>query len=214
MIIRTVAAAAAVLVASLAAQAAPVTLITGATQGLYNAGIGTLLNGTSAAFPTTGDPTLDFTVAPDLSAAATPLGAWLSTPATPGGAWSGPQAIPATWTVGTETAIIYEFDAGPTGLASLNAQFGVDNGIFVWLNGVFMGGHLRPGGVTLGEFQFSVGALAAGTHYLQVLREDHGGATGYAVSIMGQTRDLPEPATLALVGAALLGLGLRRRARG
>ncbi len=207
-----IAAVATLAVAAAASQAAPVTLIDGTTQGRYNSAIGTLLNGTSSAFPTSGDPSLDFTIAPDLSAAAAVLGNWLSTPAAPGGSWSGLQAIPATWTVGTETAIIYAIDAGD-GLDNVVASFGVDNGIFVWLDGVFLGGHMRPGGAVLGEFTRNIGALSAGTHYLQVLREDHGGATGYAVSVTGERLRIPEPGTPGLLVLALAAASLMRHRR-
>jgi hypothetical protein len=208
-----IAAALTLALASASSQAAPVTLVDGTTQGRYNSAIGTLLNGTSAAFPTAGDPVLDFAVAPDLLAAAAVLGDWLTTPAAPGGSWTGLQAIPAGWTVGTETAIIYAIDAGD-GLDNVIASFGVDNGIFVWLDGVFLGGHMRPGGSVLGEFTRNLGALSAGTHYLQVLREDHGGATGYAVSVTGERRQMPEPGTLGLLGVALAGAAWSRRRRG
>jgi hypothetical protein len=61
------------------------------------------------------------------------------------------------------------------------AEFGVDNGMFVWLDGEFIGGALRPGGVVLGEHTFNLGDLGAGTHYLQLLLEDHGLTNGFAV---------------------------------
>ena len=201
---------AAVLVAG-AAQAGTVTLINNATTGLYNNGIGTLLNNSSAAFPTAGDPTVHFNSAPSLAAAATQLGNWLTNPAAPGGSWgASAQAIPGSWTVGTEDAIIYAFDAG-AGLTNFSASFGVDNGIFVWLDGVFLGGDMAPGSAVAGEYTYTAAALSAGTHYLQVLREDHGGGTGYSVNVTANT--VPEPGSLALAGLALLAASrLRRRA--
>ncbi len=200
------------LTAATVAQAAPTTLVDNSTTGLYNQDIGTLLNGTSSAFPTLTDPTQTFTTAPDLSAAAGPLGNWLSNPAAPGGAWSGTQAIPTGWAVTTETAIIYTIDAG-AGLTNLNALFGIDNGIFVWFDGVFMGGNMAPGGASLGEFSFSLASVSAGLHYLQVLREDHGGATGYLVDVSAERAAVPEPASLGLSVLALGVLPLLRRRR-
>jgi hypothetical protein len=202
------------------APAQAVTLVDGTTLGLYNNSIGNTLNGTSVAFPAAGDPTLDFGPGspPDLSAAAAVLGTWLTTPAAPGGAWSGPQAIPGGWAVNTETAIIYEIDGGANGFNNVIANFGTDNGIFVWLNGTFLGGHLRPGGVFLGEFSLNIGNLGSGLNYLQVLLEDHGGGTGYAVGVTGDPNDppgVPVPAALPLLAAGLgaLGFAARRRSK-
>lgn len=212
-----------------AAQAA--TLVNTSTQGLYNSGLGTLLDGSNplgggvAMFPLAnvagGDPILDIPAGtpPDLSIVDTQLANWLTTPATPGGAWSaGKVAIPLSWAVNTETAIIYELDGGAAGLNNVIASFGVDNGIFVWLNGTFLGGQLRPGGVTPGEFTLNIGDVGAGKNFLQILREDHGGSTGYTVAVTGDLAPVsvvPLPAAGWLLIAGLGGLGaLRRKSRG
>jgi hypothetical protein len=197
-----------------ATMAPAATLVDGTTMGLYNSGIGTVLNGTSAAFPSAGDPTQNFAVAPDLSPAAAALGDWLTNPARPGGTWSDdPVAIPRNWTVQHETAVIYEIDGGATGLSDVVASIGVDNGIFVWLNGEFIGGNMAPGGARAGEYVYDLGDLAAGTNYLQLLREDHGGGTGFSISVTGETAAVPLPASALLLLAGLGGLGaLRRRA--
>lgn len=210
------------------AQAA--TLIDGGTQGLYNSGLGVALDGSNplggglSMFPlanvAAGDPVLDIPAGtpPDLSIVSSELGNWLTDPANPGGTWSaGNVAIPATWAVNTETAIIYELDGGATGLSNVMASFGVDNGIFVWLNGTFLGGHLRPGGVTPGEFSLNIGNVGAGMNFLQILREDHGGGTGYSVSVTGdaaQVGVIPLPAAGWLLLAGLGGMAALRRRQG
>ncbi len=147
---------------------------------------------------------------PDLSTAATMLGGWLTDPMNPGGSWSAaPQAIPSAWTVNTETAIIYEIDSGATGFENVSARFGTGNGIFVWLNGVFQGGQVRPDEALLGELTLSLGDLTPGAHFLQVLREDHGVATGYAVQVEGEPpiATVPAPGAIGLMVSALGVLG-------
>ncbi len=219
---RTFCALAFVVATSGIAQAA--TLIDGTTTGLYNSGIGQDLDGTNPfggnfMFPTQnssgGDPALDIPAAnePDLSSASGALGNWLTNPAAPGGSWSaGPVGIPANWAVNSETAIIYQINGGASGFNNVMASFGVDNGIFVWLNGVFLGGHLRPGGATAGEFTLTIGTLGSGISFLQVLREDHGGGTGYNVEVTGDVAAvIPLPAAGWLMLAGLGGLAAARR---
>ena len=213
----------------MAGSATAATLIANTTLGYYNDGIGTDLDGTNpfgatfmfpAADVAGGDPVLDFGPGdePDLSTAATALGSWLTNPAAPGGSWSATtMAIPTSWAINDETAIIYEIDGGAAGIDNVSASFGVDNGVFVWLNGTFLGGHLRPGGSTLGEFMLSLGNLGAGMNYLQVLREDHGGASGYSVLVTGDVNmaPVPLPATgLLLIGGLALFAGHRRKKQG
>lgn len=210
-------AASACLLAATSATAA--VILSNASTGRYNSALGTTLdtNSNTAPFPCAnvgcGDANLSFATAPDLSAAAGALGNWLTTPAAPGGSWSAAgQAIPLNWAVNTETAIIYDINAG-SGLVNLNLRLGTDNGVFVWLDGVYRFGARAGGGAALGEYTLSLPDLA-GIHHLQILREDHGGGTGFAIELTadrGPVGTTPEPSGIALLGLGLAALAARRR---
>jgi hypothetical protein len=176
-----------------------VTLVQTSDPGFYNNSIGTVLNltngGEGGPFPVTNDSTLNFPTAPDLSAASGALGNWLTDPGSLNANWSAEASIPNSWTPGDEVAIIYEFNT--LGATNVVANFGVDNGFFAWLDGNYLFGARAGGGPILGEYSLNLGDLAAGTHYLQLLLEDHGGSNGYAVQITADTfisAPVPEPA--------------------
>jgi hypothetical protein len=186
-----VAVVAALLWATPAFPQSPAVLVDDTTPGRYNAALGTALDATQPQFPCAGslcgDPTINPAPEPDLSSVSSILGGWLTNPASFNANWGGPQAIPLSWDIDSETAIVYEIDAGPCGVENVTGSFGVDNGIFVWVNGAYMFGALAPGPAILGEYAVSLGNLPPGMNFLQILREDHGGASGYSVEISGTT---------------------------
>lgn len=215
--------AAVVTVAASVSAAQAATLIDNSTQGYYNNGIGTKLDATNVVngvsmFPKTGDywVTYDASHAPDLTAATSALGAWLTDPTNAGGSWSSaPVAIPTSWTVKHEDAVIYELNGGTTGLANVLASITVDNGVYVWLNGQFVGGGMAAKNQN-STFSFDLGNLGAGANYLQLLREDHGGKTAYGISVSGDfaaPAAVPLPASGLLLAGAAAGLTALRRRR-
>lgn len=196
---------------------ASVILVRTGDPGFYNDSLGTILNGTNGGntptgyFPTTDDSTVQFPLAPDLSTANAVLGNWLNAPLHLNSNWRTEAVIPNRWGVGTEVAVMYQFNT----LRATNvvAKFGVDNGIFAWLDGAYLGGARAGGGVGQWEYQVNVGDLDAGTHFLQLLLEDHGVTNGYAVEVTADTfipgppPNVPEPGSLTLSILAALGLG-------
>lgn len=201
-------------------------IINDSTLGYYTSSLGNLATIPAFAsqtdtgtgfnlFPNAGDPLIPNASAPNLAVAGAPadFATFLGTSAPTGGGWSAaPVAIPGTWAVGSETAIVYEFNAG-AGLSNITVSLGVDNGIFVWLNGQYQFGAIAPGGFSANEYSFTLPDLS-GVNYLQVLREDHGGLTGYTIQVTGdRTVPAPEPGSLIVLGAGLALAGIARRRR-
>ena len=153
-----------------------------------------MLDGTQPQFPSPfpggGDPVINPAGEPNLSAATTVLGGWLSAVPSRNGFWNALGPIPATWAINTETAIIYEINGGATGFTNVLAQIDVDNGVFVWVNGQYKFGAIGSGSPSpVGQFEYTnivLGTLSPGTNYIQLLREDNGFFSGYQIRISGE----------------------------
>lgn len=198
----------------------PIVLVQTNDPGYYNNSISTVLNGTNGGetgpFPVNDDANRSFPTAPDLSAAASALGGWLTNPTNLNANWSFETSIPNSWTPGEEVAVMYRFDT--EGATNVVASFGVDNGIYVWLDGNYLFGARGPGSYVPGEYVVPVGDLAAGSHFLQLLLEDHGSVNGYDVRITADTfipglPSVPEPSSIAMVLAGFATLGCWRLRR-
>jgi len=169
----------------------PIVLVNDRTSGYYSEALETLLDGTQLQFPPAdqsgGDPFIDTGPGPSLSVAATVLGDWLAANPLPlNENWSSLRAIPQSTLANIETVVIYPIDAGTSGITGLTGNFGADNGIFVWVNGVYKFGAHGPGAVSGFEYRdIDLGDLPPGLNFVQVLREDHGDFGGYTIEIEG-----------------------------
>lgn len=182
-------------VASLSAAQGTVTsvLVDNTTSGYYNNALGTILDGTQLQFPPDyygdagKDPTIPHAPEPNLASADSILGNWLlANPLPLNSNWSGIQAIPMSWSADIENAIIYPIDAGTQGYTRVVGNFGVDNGVFVWVNGKYKFGALGPGALRGLEYtNIDLGSFPPGLNYIQILREDHGDFGGFTVYITG-----------------------------
>ncbi len=163
----------------LEARITPSILISDNSPGYY-ADLGDLING----------PDQVFTTAPDVASDPS-LGTWLvAVPPTRGNWSSAPiPTIPTGWPVSggagqglEESAVVYPFVLEQR-TVNINLKFGADNGAFVWLDGVYLTGGINEGGASADEYQVPSFTLEKGTHYLQVLRENHGGPSDFTISM-------------------------------
>lgn len=110
-----------------------------------------------------------------------------------------------------------EVDLTGQDLSSIYWNIGVDNGYALYANGVFVSSAYASGFTYLWEYTGGFGSsLVNGRNVVALALSDDGGATAFDMEILSRGRNgagVPEPATLALVGAALAGVAATRRRR-
>jgi hypothetical protein len=100
-------------------------------------------------------------------------------------------------------------------LSSFSWDLGVDNGFALYINGTLVASDNAEGFTTRWEYGGAVSSalLNAGTNWIAVALEDHGGLTAFDMQLTGNVVAVPEPETYALMlaGLGIVGFMARRR---
>ena len=117
------------------------------------------------------------------------------------------------WAANTDLALQKTFNFSGIVNGALNLHVASDNGFLIFLNGQLLAKENAEGYTSYWEYNFALNSspLLQGLNTLQVLAEDHGGATFFDMKMDADVTAVPEPSLLALFGLGLLGMLLAFR---